>query len=95
VPDPALIVSGAGSEDKLNVAARSADGQWILAYMSEPATITLRLTDTVARSGYRVQSINPATGERLPFRDYPTRAQHAVSTPSGWEDALVLVEARS
>ncbi len=94
VPDPALIVAGAGSEDKLNVAARSADGRWILAYLSEPSTVTLRLTDAVARAGYRVQVINPATGERLPSRDIPTQAQHTVSTPAGWADALVLVEAR-
>jgi hypothetical protein len=94
VPDPDLIVTGAGGGDKLIVAARSADGWWILAYLGEPATVTLRLTDTAARSGYRVQVINPATGERMPAQDTAAQAQHTVSTPPGWEDALVLIEAR-
>ena len=94
VPDPALIVTGAGSETELNVAARSGDSRWILAYLSEPSTVTLRLTDAVARDGFRVQWSNPATGERLPSLDVPAQAQHTVSTPAGWEDALVLVEAR-
>ncbi|MGC9349304.1 MAG: hypothetical protein ACP5JG_14275, partial [Anaerolineae bacterium] len=92
-PDPALIVEGAGGGNTLNVAARAADGNWILAYVSEPATVKLRLTEPAARSGYRVQVIQPATGERLPPQAHPAQTQHTISTPSGWDDALVLFEA--
>jgi hypothetical protein len=95
IPDPDLIIKGAGEGNQLNVAARSADNRWILAYLSEPATVTLRLTDAIARAGYTVQMIKPASGEWLPPQVHPTQAQHTLTTPSGWEDALVLVTARS
>ena len=93
-PDPTLIVDGCGSGDRLNVAARSADRRWILAYLSEAGTSTLRLTDAIACDSYQVQAINPATGERSSLTARPAETRVTIAAPSGWEDALVLIEAR-
>lgn len=94
VPDPTLITEGQGQSDRLNVAVRSADGDRMLTYLSAPARVKLRLTEAIADRGFRVQMIDPATGERPPAEVYTAQATLTVSTPAGWEDALILIETR-
>ncbi|TFG73070.1 MAG: DUF4038 domain-containing protein [Anaerolineales bacterium] len=93
VPDPCLIMAEASSEGQPTVAGRATDGRWILAYLSEPGTVTLRLTDAVSGSRYRVEVINPATGEKLPAMEYFPQVAHTVTTPVGWQDTLIYIEA--
>ena len=76
---------------ELNVAARSAAGGWIIAYLSHPATVTLRLD---AISGFRptkAQWANPADGERLPAEP-PEGSSPMFRSPPAWEDAVLIVQ---
>jgi hypothetical protein len=91
VPDPSILTSGAGEGFALNVSARSVDGRWILAYLSEPSTVSLRLDALTDREDASATWIDPRTGERLPAGEV---GQLTFTTPEGWEDAVVLIEAR-
>jgi hypothetical protein len=96
VPDPGLIDAGAGSGYAWNAAARSgigaADGDWLMAYLSEPSSIRLRLDSLKAGPRAQVFWIDPRSGERFPAGDYPTQEIQAFHSPQGWQDALLFVE---
>jgi hypothetical protein len=93
IPDQSLFVSGAGSGYALNTAARSAAGHWILAYLSEPATVSLRLDAITASPQARAHWVDPTSGTRTPAGTFATTSAPSFTSPSGWEDAVLLVEA--
>jgi hypothetical protein len=93
VPDPSLLASGAGSGFALNVAARSAAGHWILAYLSEPSTVAIRTATITAGKRARAQWIDPRSGARTPAGTIATSSVHSFTCPAGWEDSLALIEA--
>ena len=92
VPGPAIIASGAGRGYSLNLAARSAAGRWILAYLSEPSSVTIRLESLAASGQGRAHWIEPATGDRQPAGVFAAGSTQPFSSPQGWEDALLLIE---
>jgi len=93
IPDPSLLASGAGGGFALNVAARSAAGHWILAYLSEPSTVLLR-TDAIGTGGSALAHwIDPTNGERTPACAVATPGVHSFTCPARWEDAILLLEA--
>ncbi len=95
IPDQMLFAGGAGSGYSLNVAARSADGRWAMVYLSEPSTVTLRL-EPIAPNGRVVATwVNPASGDRMPAGNHEVHGVVSFTCPSGWEDAVLLVEADS
>ena len=93
VPDQSLLNSGAGNGYSLNAAARSATGHWIMVYMSEPATISLRLDAITAGKHARASWINPINGDCTPAGIFTASEQPAFTPPVNWEDGLLLVEA--
>jgi hypothetical protein len=92
VPDQSLFLSGEGSGFAWNAASRQAWGDWILVYLSEPSTVTVRLD--VLSPGRRGTAgwIDPRNGERVPAVEYAAGEAPVFTTPPGWEDALLLVE---
>ncbi len=92
VPDLSLFVSGLGSGFALNTAARSASGRWIIAYLSEPSCISLRLDSLVGSTFAQAWWIDPTSGERFSAGTHPISSLAAFETPSGWADAVLLVE---
>ena len=92
IPDPALFASGKGNGFALNSAARSGSDRWILAYLSESSTLSLRIDRLPARRRVRAVWIEPASGNRLPAGSYPAVEVVSFTTPAGWEDALLLAE---
>ncbi len=92
VPDSSIIVSGAGRGYPLNVAARSAGGDWLVAYLSEPSTVSIRLEGITAGRLGKAHWIDPRTGDRLPAGEYPVGLTPSFTTPAGWEDALLFLE---
>jgi len=94
VPDQSLYTAGAGSGFSLNVAARSSEGQWILAYLSEPSTVSVRLDTIVAAGDMRASWIDPRTGDRQCGRTIASDDTQDFASPRGWEDAILFVEAR-
>ncbi len=91
VPDQSIFASGEGAGYALNMAARSLQGGWILAYLSAPATVSLRL-DAIADDKACATWIDPTNGSRLPAGTYPARATQSFTCPQGWEDAVLLIE---
>ena len=92
VPDQSIFASGEGSGYKLNTAARSAAGRWMLVYLSEPSTVSVRLEVLAACHQAGAQWIDPATGNRKPAGSFPVTGSVSFTTPPGWEDAILLVE---
>ena len=93
IPDQSVFASGTGSGYSLNTAARSARGRWILAYLSEPSTVSVRLDAITAGSKVRAHWIDPTSGDRRSAGMFAARSSQFFASPQGWEDAVLLVEA--
>jgi hypothetical protein len=93
-PDVSVIASGAGSGESLSAAMRSGEGDVVLAYLSGPATVSLHMDRVTTGGSARAVWIDPTTGERTVFGEFPTRGERSFTVPEGWKDALLLVEAQ-
>jgi hypothetical protein len=92
VPDQSLFVSGKGSGYTLNTAACSPSGHWIIAYLSGPCTVSLHL-DSLSPSPFaQAYWIDPTSGERTSAGTHPVINPVSFTTPSGWADAVLLIE---
>lgn len=93
VPDQSLFVSGEGSGFKLNTAARSADGRWMLIYLSEPGTVSIRLDEFPSSRQVKASWIDPTNGNHHWIDRFNHMGSILFALPTGWEDGLLLVEA--
>ena len=75
-----------------NVAARSSDGDWIVAYLTDKSAVTINLKCITAFSFATGWWINPLTGERTRIDDYPTSESKTFTLPAGWQDALLFIK---
>ena len=91
-PDPSLIVAGASQGYSLNIAAHSVQGGWLLAYLSEPFTVTLRLDPLAGVPQVQAVWIDPHSGARLEAGLFAPADRPAFTSPPGWEDSLLLVD---
>jgi hypothetical protein len=91
IPDQSLFASGTGRGDSLNLAARSAQGDWILVYLSEPCKVSLH-TGSLNGQVKRAWWIDPVRGERTPAEVFQDAGIQAFTTPRGWDDSLLLME---
>ena len=102
VPDQSLFASGVGSEKTLNAAMRSGSGDYAIVYLASACKVVLHL-DKIASPRVHATWLNPARDECRDAGTYETgnlagkvfcdlRTQ-AFSTPSSWEDAVLLLEA--
>jgi hypothetical protein len=94
VPDQSVFASGVGSGGTLNAAIRSTERDSILAYLSSPSTVSIRLSVLTAGQTVRASWIDPQTGARTSIGEYRTTETPSFTTPQGWEDALLLLEAQ-
>jgi hypothetical protein len=93
VPDQLPFASGDRTEGKvLRLAARHQKGKWALVYLASKATFSI---DFGKLAGAKVQSfwVDPRTGKGVPIRSSSNRGVESFSTPDGWEDALLILEA--
>jgi hypothetical protein len=86
VPDQEILLN----PGKGNVAARSADGDWLLAYLTAPSSATVNMDKLTAGKTVEAFWINPATGVKLPIGKYPNVGICSFTMPGGWEDAVLL-----
>ena len=93
VPDQSIFVSDPGSETRLNVAGRDAGGRWILAYLSEPGTVSLRLSTIAASCTVQACWIDPSNGSRRSAGVFSSGDTPSFTSPEGWADAVLYVEA--
>ncbi len=89
VPDR-LVIPGAADE---RVAARSADGDWILAYLPRRGKVDINLERLTSSKPVEAFWIDPQTGERRVIGTYSNSGTASFLAPAGWEDAVLLLDA--
>lgn len=94
-PSAALINSGAGTGNELNVAMLNADKTQAMVYLSYPSTVSLALDKLVSPSGkIKATWIDPKTGKRTSAGKYQQVGEHQFTSPRDWEDALLWLKTK-
>jgi hypothetical protein len=94
VPDQTIFASGGNTEGKvLNLAAHHKDGQWIMAYLADKASFAIKMDKITAGNKVSAFWIDPRTGERTAIGSFSNTGVQSFTTPDGWEDALLILEA--
>ena len=91
VPDSAVLAEGGMTTGTiLNLAARHSEGRWLMAYLGEASTVSVDLSKG---TGERCRTfwIDPRTGNSRAIADFSTGGVQTLTTPEGWEDALLIV----
>jgi hypothetical protein len=76
----------------LHLAARHQDGKWALLYLADQAQFSVDLSKITAAK-VNASWLDPRTGEAVPLKQETNTGTKTFSTPDGWEDALLLLEA--
>jgi len=93
VPDQDLLASGGETQGQvLNLAARHKDALWAMIYCGGGASFTV---DMSRLAGDQVEAVwvDPRSAESVAVGRLAKRGAASFSTPSGWEDALLILEA--
>lgn len=94
-PDQSVFTSGGNPEgDVLHLGARHKDGKWVMIYCAAPHQFSVAMNKLRSR---RVEAywVDPKTGDSTFVSAYPNNATQSFTTPSGWEDAVLLLVAPS
>lgn len=75
-----------------DVAARSSDGDWIVAYLTDKAPVTLKLNCITVSKSATGWWINPISGDRTKIGTFKTSENKTFMLPDGWEDAVLFLE---
>jgi hypothetical protein len=93
VPDQAILADGGVTGgDLLRLAARHKEGRWILVYLADQATVKVDRS-TLASGKAIADWIDPRSGVSTSAGTVAAGTQQNFSTPSGCEDALLLIQA--
>ena len=93
IPNQSIVMKGVGSGVELNAAAHSAAADWALVYLSGRHTAAIRMDRIKASEIVAASLIDPRTGDRQRIGTFQYADVPEFSTPDGWEDALLLLEA--
>jgi hypothetical protein len=94
VPDQSLLTNGGQLDGRmLNLAARHRDGKWALVYCAAEAALSVDLSK-LAGEECDAFWIDPRSAKSSPVGHFVNQAEQSFSTPSGWEDALLVLEAK-
>jgi CubicO group peptidase (beta-lactamase class C family) len=94
VPDPDIFDKGGNTQGQiLNLAARHKDGKWVLVYMAAKAEVSIKL-DKIGGAG-QVNGVwfDPQDGKHEAIGKLSNTGTRSFTTPDGWEDALLILEA--
>lgn len=90
VPDQAVLAEGGKTEGAvLRLSARHPEGRWAMVYLAEKASFSVD-PGRLQAGPHRALWIDPRTGEAR-----EAGAGKSFSTPEGWEDAILILEAGS
>jgi len=87
-----LATGGQTKGDLLHLAARHQDGKWVMVYLADKADFSVPM-DKLTASDVSALWVNPRTGDPTRIGRLPNKGVKAFSTPEGWEDALLILEA--
>jgi hypothetical protein len=88
VPDRAIFSDWSSG----SVAARSSDGEWILAYLTGNGAVSVKLSGITASDRASAWWVDPQTGARTKIGVFATSRTKEFSPPSGWQDAILFIE---
>jgi len=88
VPDQSVFSSTPGA----SAAARSSDGDWVLAYLSANASATVNLGKITAADSAAAWWVDPTSGVRTKIGTYRATGTRVFAQPNGWQDAVLLLE---
>lgn len=93
VPDQPVFASGGRiTGNLLHLAARHPAGKWVMIYSADKASFSVNM-DKIGAARARVSWVNPKTGDSPPLERASTTGVKSFSTPDGWEDSLLILEA--
>jgi hypothetical protein len=93
VPDPTIFADGGNTTGTvLNLAARHAEGKWVMVYLGANTPCTLHLSKLGGAERATATWIDPRSGEAAAIGSFATRGVQAFTPPDGWEDALLILE---
>jgi hypothetical protein len=94
VPDQSIFASGANTSGReLNLAAHHKDGRWLMIYLASKASFAVDLKNVGRANQVKASWIDPRDAHVVSIGTFATSGEQAFSTPDGWEDALLIVEA--
>ena len=88
IPDQSIFVKQING----NVAARSQDGDWILAYLTNPDPVTLKLDFITTPETLTGWWVDPLTGNRMKIGNFTVSKNHDFIPPGDWKDAILLIK---
>jgi hypothetical protein len=93
VPDQSIFASGARSEgDLLHLAARHQDGKWAMLYLADKAAFSVNM-NKLAAGKVNACWVDPKSGKATPIGQETNTGVKTFTTPEGWEDAILILEA--
>jgi hypothetical protein len=92
IPDQSVFAHTKKDGPLLSVAARSARGDWVLAYLSTRTTVAVRMSKITASSMVEASWVDPTTGVKTPIGRFANTGVRRFSTPEPWEDAVLVLE---
>jgi len=94
VPDQSIFASGGNTEGRvLNLAARHKDGKWIMVYLGDKTAFSINMNKITAGNKANAFWVDPKTSDLRLIGDFPNTTVQSFSTPDGWEDAILILEA--
>jgi hypothetical protein len=94
VPDQTIFASGGNTTGQiLNLAARHQGGKWIMVYLGSKASFSINMNKLATGNTVRAFWIDPRNREVATIDTPSGTGVQPFSTPDGWEDALLILEA--
>jgi hypothetical protein len=93
IPNQSIIAKGVGSGTELNAAGQSSAADWALVYLSGRCTASIRMDRIKTSEVVTASWVDPRSGDRRAIGTFQYADVKEFSTPEGWEDALLLLEA--
>ncbi|MDO8543529.1 MAG: DUF4038 domain-containing protein, partial [Opitutaceae bacterium] len=81
-----------GSTNRMHIALGASDGSGAVVYVSGPDKVTVDLTTIKTAKNAGATWVNPRDGTARAAGEYPTTGEHTFETPSGWSDALLVLD---
>ena len=76
----------------LRLAARHRDGRWAMFYLGDQAEFSVDLGKLRAAK-LNASWISPVDGQLTPLGPLPNQGVKSFTTPDGWDDSLLVLEA--
>lgn len=94
VPDQTIFAAGGNIKDQvLNLAARHKDSRWIMVYLASKAEFSIDMDKLAGADKAKAFWIDPRNGQSQAIGQVANSGAKSFSTPDGWEDALLILDA--